>query len=553
MVVTADAAVAAGSLRAVPPAARPAGSSCASVPEELKTWVSSGRAALAAGDRADEWDAGTRRAVLGELDRVEAIATALRAKVVTAERDAGTWSLRGDRDLAGFLGRESHQGRGAGFSVVGQAETLTAMPVVADALVDGPVTPRHVQEITRATAASSMLAAELATPEGQAHVVEMARRLDGSEFGKQLKAMSASLDPARRQREHDVQRANRFLTISHTSGGTLIKGALDSVAGYKFQKMIDAFNPRPALDDERSREQRQADALMVAVDRSLADLKTTPGSHAPVEALITMTEDTWAALRAVTAQVDATGAARTVSESDGSRSVGATSTGPGSGSSGDVIDRLRGVGSVVDETGRTWPASEIARALCDCTLTRAVIGASGEVLDLGRDERLFQRQHWRALFAMGIRMCAVPGCGMPLRYTELHHIAWWDRDDGPTDLVNCAPYCSFHHHEIHRLDIRISRRPNGSFEHRHPDGRRYGGAPPDAVGASPGTAGASPGTAGASNPRSGAGGRLPSAEPAGARPFAGTAPDGRRAESVSRPADRTAGGPPCDLLSLLPA
>jgi len=462
-------------------------------------WVSAGRAALAAGDRADEWDAGTRRAALGELDRVEAIATSLRAKIVTAERDAGTWSLRGDRDLAGFLGRESHQGRGAGFLVVGQSETLTAMPAVAEALVDGPVTPRHVQEIARATAASPLLATELATPEGQRQLVKMAGRLDGSEFGKQLKVMSASLDPATRQREHDVQRANRFLTISHTSGGSLIKGALDSVAGYKFQKMIDAYNPRPALDDERSREQRQADALMVAVDRSLADRQTTPGAHAPVEALITMTQETWTALRALTAQVEAAGA----------------------GSTADAMDRLRRVAPVVDETGHAWPASEIARALCDCTLTRAVVGASGQVLDLGRDERLFQRQHWRALFAMGIRMCAIPGCGMPLRYTELHHIAWWDRDDGPTNLVNCAPYCSFHHHEIHRLDIRITRLANGLFEHRHPDGRSYGGAPPGKVATPPGEVGTS-------------------------------TPPGR-SSPPDDPPDDPADDPAHDLLSLLPA
>jgi hypothetical protein len=403
------------------------GSSC--VPAEVAAWVLAGRSALAVGDRADEWDAGVRRAVLSELDRVEAMATTLRAKVVTSERNAGTWSLRGDRDLAGFLGRESHQGRGAGFSVVGQAATLTAMPAVADALVDGPMTPKHVQEITRATTASPTLAASLATPEGQAHVVEMARRLDGSEFGKQLKAMSAALDPASRQREHDAQRANRFLAISHTSGGTLIKGALDSVAGYRFAKMIDAFNPRPAADDERSREQRQADALMVAVDRALADSKTTPGAHAPVEALITMTQETWTALRAMTVQVEGAGesnasvqsadachpgaAVGPAGDASGEVGAGATSGGrPGRGSAGDLADRLRGVEPVVDETGRAWPASEIARALCDCQLTRAVLSAAGEVLDLGRDERLFQRQHWRpcSRWASAPARCPAAAC-----------------------------------------------------------------------------------------------------------------------------------------------
>ena len=67
---------------------------------------------------------------------------------------------------------------------------------------------------------------------------------------------------------------------------------------------------------------------------------------------------------------------------------------------------------------------------------------------------------------------------MPLAYCELHHLRWWDRDGGLTNLANCAAYCSFHHHEIHRRDIQVTRRPDGSFEHRHPDGRHYGGVAP---------------------------------------------------------------------------
>jgi hypothetical protein len=420
------------------------------VPPEVALWVSAGREALAVADHADQWDAGTRRAVLGELDRVAAIAVSMRAKIVTAERHAGTWSLRGDRDLAGFLGRESHQGRGAGFAVVGQAETLAAMPAVAEALVDGPVTPRHLDELARASVASPKLAEQLVTPEGQAQVLELARRFDGSDFGRRLKAMSASVDPATRQHQHDEQRANRFLNVSHTSGGALVRGRLDSVAGYKFQKMLDAFSPRPAADDERSREQRQADALMVAVDRALADRATTPGAHAPVEAIVTITQETWAALRAARESFDEAA---------------------GTGSAAGAIVALAAVDPVLDETGAPWPASEVARALCDCALTRAVVDAFGQVLDLGRGERLFQRQHWLALLAAGITTCAWPGCGMPLRYTELHHLAWWDRDGGTTSLANCAPYCSFHHHEIHRRDVRITRAADGTYQHRRPDGR----------------------------------------------------------------------------------
>ncbi len=520
----AEAAETAGSPSPSAPVSRAAGSSSAclsapDVPPELAAWVSTGRAALAVADRADEWQAGTRRAALAELDRVEAIAVSMRAKIVTSERNAGTWSLRGDRDLAGFLGRESHQGRGAGFAVVGQAETLTAMPAVAEALVDGPVTPRHLQELTRASVASPKLAEQLVTPEGQAQVLELARRFDGSDFGRQLKAMSASVDPATRQRQHDEQRANRFLNVSHTSGGALVKGRLDSVAGYKFQKVLDAFSPRPAADDERSREQRQADALMVAVDRALADRATTPGAHAPVEAIVTITEETWAALRAARDSFDEARA----------------------GSAGDLIAALAGVDPVLDETRAPWPASEVGRALCDCALTRAVVDAFGQVLDLGRGERLFQRQHWLALLAAGITTCAWPGCGMPLRYTELHHLAWWDRDDGTTSLANCAPYCSFHHHEIHRRDIRITRGAGGLLQHRHPDGRPCGGTL---------SMRSEPARSPGDRQRLAADNECEQPGQPGERLIAmGAQPPGSRA----RPGDERCADPPDDLLSLLPA
>ena len=427
------------------------------VPPEVVAWVAAGREVLAVARHADTWHVGVRRAVLGELDRIERLLTAARGEVVTAEREAGTWSLRGDRDLAGFVGRESHQGRGAGLAAVGQASTLATMPAVAEALVDGPVTPKHVAEIARAVAASAALAAELATGEGQVTVVELARRLDGGQFGKALAQLSASLDPATRQRSHDEQRANRYLNLTHASSGTLLKGRLDSVAGHRLAKALDALCPRPALDDDRPREQRQADALMAMVDRVATDKTTTPGALAPVQAIVTFTEDTWTALRATHGHADE------------------PVTAPGSAT--DVIARLRGLAPVTDETGQAWPASEVARALCDCALTWAVVGTPSAELNLGRESRLFRRQHWMALYAAGITGCAIGGCGMPLAYTELHHLRWWYEHDGSTDIANCLPYCSYHHHEIHRLGITVIRHRDGMIEHRYPDGRVYG-APP---------------------------------------------------------------------------
>ncbi len=435
------------------------------LPEELAAWIAAAPAVLDATRDAHHWDAATRQRTLLALDRVANAITVGRSRVVTAEAEAGTWGLKGDRDLPRFLGRVTRQGPGSGFAQVGQAATLTAMPAVADAMVDGSVTPKHLQEITRAMAASPLLASELVTAEGQERLVEMAGRLDGRAFGTRLRQMSAELDPASRQRSHDEQRAKRFLTLTHRSDGTELRGFLDSVTGYTVRKMLDAFTPRPAKDDTRPRDVRQADALAALADHVLSDKRTTPGTTAPVQAVVTVSQETWAALRATRSE-DRDGAGR-----DGRV--------PSDGSMADVVGRLRGVPAAVDETGQAWPATEIARALCDCLLTRAVVNAEGQVLDLGTEDRLFTRGHWLALIASGQTTCAVEGCGMPLRYSQLHHMAWWLRDDGPTSLANCAPECTFHHGEIHRLDLRVTRRADGSYEHRYPDGRLYGGVPPD--------------------------------------------------------------------------
>jgi len=437
----------------------------APLPEAFVALEAAIRSALAAAGQADAWDASTRAAVLAWTAKLRDRVSLVEGLVLTAEREAGTWALKGDRDLAAFAGRVSHEGRGAGFAAVGRAATLSAMPAVAEALAAGPLTTNHVTEITKAAAASPALAAHLATDEGQAQVVGMAHRLDGSQFGKQLARMSAGLDPAARQRSHDEQRATRYLHLAHTPGGTLLRGQLDAVAGHKLAKALDALTPRPAVDDERDHGQRQADALMVVVERALADRAGTAGVLAPVQALITFDESTWAALREPRRDQDAV---------------------PSAGSAADVVAALRGTAPVVDESGSAWPASEIARALCDCVLTRAVLASAGHPLDVGRDSRLFTRAHWLALYASGRRTCAVDGCEMPLGFTELHHMTWWGRDHGPTDPAHCAPECSFHHHEIHRLDLRITRRADGSFEHRHPDGRRYGGAPPPDADGPPG-------------------------------------------------------------------
>lgn len=483
----------------------------APVPDEFTAAGAAARLLLDVSADAGQWDAATRAAVLAWIEQNRGVLAVVESRVLAAERDAGTWALKGDRNFAAFLGRTSHQGPGAGHATVGRAATLEAMPIVADALLDGPVTARHVQEITRAGAGSPKLAAELATPAGQQRLVELARRLDGARFGTALKQMSASLDPASRQREHEEQRRNRSLHITHAAGGTQFSGRLDSVAGHEFVKAIDALSPRPAKDDDRTTAQRRADALMAMVQRTVTDKTTTPGAVAPVQAVVTFAQDAWMALRGAGARSETGLAGRSPSDRvppnasslDGRAGDGRVGTVASKGSTADVVLALRGVPAVTDEDGNAWPAGEVARLLCDCELTRAVVDSFGLPLELGRGERLFRARHWMALYASGQTTCSYPGCSMPLRYCELHHMRWWDRDGGSTDQANCAPECRFHHQFVHDHDISVTRLPDGVYEHRDRWGRLIGrggspGAPPD--GEPPGRGGELPGKQSAEPP-----------------------------------------------------
>ncbi len=52
-------------------------------------------------------------------------------------------------------------------------------------------------------------------------------------------------------------------------------------------------------------------------------------------------------------------------------------------------------------------------------------------------------------------------CHLPPQYAEAHHIRWWQRDDGPTDLSNGVLLCTACHHREHNdgWDIRVESPP----------------------------------------------------------------------------------------------
>ena len=116
-----------------------------------------------------------------------------------------------------------------------------------------------------------------------------------------------------------------------------------------------------------------------------------------------------------------------------------------------------GVGEI-DGVARPVSASAVRRAAADAEIIPVVLGGRSEVLDWGRARRLFTQAQRLALVE---RDGGCAWCNAPPSWCEAHHIRWWDRDDGPTDLSNGVLLCTRCHHRIHRDGWDVTVRENG--------------------------------------------------------------------------------------------
>lgn len=257
-----------------------------------------------------------------------------------------------------------------------------------------------------------------------------------------VKREEAYLDPdGVRPREDELRDARSCSVIEDASGaivlrgrfdpvsGALIKQAIDAVVSTELRRARDAFGSGstcscsadmppeactchdPAIAENRSMTQMRADALTDLLRHALGCRETV------------ISESQTLVVRM------------------------------------DVVD-LRNPDSVGTATidGIDTPISaESARSIAATAgIIPLVLGGASVPLDLGRTQRLFTRAQKLAL-AERDGGCAFPNCSRPPGFTEAHHVRWWDRDAGPTDLDNGVLLCSQHHHLLHREEwvIRI--------------------------------------------------------------------------------------------------
>jgi hypothetical protein len=421
---------------------------------------------------AAEWSAADRQSVLSRLDRAVDGLAVVRAAVLVVEKAAGTWQGRGDRSLEAQRGRTSGIGHRSAAAQVRRAEELHTVPMAAAAVTAGEISLEHAAIIARVAAAGTAAQREAARcPAGQEELLAAAREQDAGTFAHTAARWAATIEPTALDADHEAQRARRYLHVSHTPGGTFVKALLDSMAGHRLTLALEALSARPAVEDDRDHGQRQADALDAMSVRILASAETKPGAYVPPQVTMILSEETWLAARAERDRRRAHARAGRRDAAVGSPADPVTADG-GDRSGGDGGEPLRYDPATLED-GRPVPASELAVAMCDCEITRIVIDAEGAPLDVGRAQRVFTGGQRRAVIARD-RECAWPGCPAHARWCDVHHVRWWERDDGPTSVENGVLLCSYHHHEVHRRDLVITRR--GRVE----PARTASGSPPTA-------------------------------------------------------------------------
>lgn len=110
-------------------------------------------------------------------------------------------------------------------------------------------------------------------------------------------------------------------------------------------------------------------------------------------------------------------------------------------------DLVAGTGTAtIDGIDQPVSAGTTRRMAAGGGVIPAVFGGDSEILDWGRRKRLFTKAQRLALVERDDG-CAM--CNLPPEMTKAHHLKWWKRDHGRTDLTNGILLCDTCHHRIH--------------------------------------------------------------------------------------------------------
>jgi hypothetical protein len=319
------------------------------------------------------------RGLEGLARRVEA----RRAEFIAVADRRGIPAKNGFGSTTAWLMALSGEPAGVCRSQVAVAAALEGMPETRAAFAAGVVSECRVRLLAQAQAvAPEQFAADEKTLVAQAVSVSSQR------LPQVFREWRRHTDPEGAEADAERLRALRTLHLSPAwSGMVHLSGDLDPESGGVVLAAIRGLAEPAALDaqDTRTPAQRQADALVEICHRHL---NGDPGK--------------------------------------GSSRPHLTITIP--------CNTLQAGCGVVDTEAGPIPAETVRRVACDATISRIIVDQDGSPVEAGEARRIISSALRRAL-ELRDRGCTHPGCDMPVRWCEAHHIIHWAQG-GKTVLSN---------------------------------------------------------------------------------------------------------------------
>ena len=353
------------------------------------------------------WSAQARSADLVEmLETRERLDAAIQQRVGEWDRDQ-CWAADDALSPVSWLVHRVPMTNTDATVLVRTARHVAQHEATAKALDSGDISAVHTTIIGRAVRHRESL-----YPEHEDVILDAARQLAPTEFRDVMRYWGSCADDqlARGQARGNLD--GNYLDLTTTFGGVgHLDGRLDPISLATLKQVLDAMEPPDPTDAaiRRNVSQRRADALM----------RLITGDTPP--------------------RVDIDG----IVDID-------TAAGRMPADLTQAICELDGVGTI--------SPSLMSLILCDCAIGRVLLRGKSEVLDLGRRTRLITPGLRRAL-RLRDRTCVEPGCTLPAKYCDGHHIIHWTQH-GPTNLPNLQLRCRRHHLRQHQRDLYEARIPH---------------------------------------------------------------------------------------------
>jgi hypothetical protein len=354
-----------------------------------------------------------------ELDRRRNQHDAALLETVAAWDARRQWAADGALSAATWLASRCEMSRSSAAVLVRTSRRLRDMPLTAAAARRGDLGSAKV--VLLANAAGRSDATRKAFARDEELLVGHAQKLTVDQLHQLLREWLLRVDAETGNDDADAQHERRRLHLSETFGGMwALDGMFDPADGAELAAALLA----------------EYDALLRAENAVEGGPRRTPAQRR-ADALLNLIRGDSATRPSLTIVVRA------------------EDLGDGHGGA-----RIAG-GPVID------PAS-VQQMACDAVIRRVTLGVDGEILDLGRSQRLISPAQRRALTVRD-GGCVFPGCDRPPERCDGHHIVHWTQG-GRTDMENLCFLCLAHHTAIHKRGFRVERGPDRRLRFTRPDG-----------------------------------------------------------------------------------